>query len=824
MRKHFTLFVFFCVSVLFAAAQNKTGKVSGTAQDAGGKPLPMVTISLLKAKDGALTKTLVTGNDGNFLFESIADGEYIVSSSRVGYEKKQSDPFVISATDSRKELGALRMSTAVKNEGEVTVTAKKPFIETKIDKTVVNVDASPTNAGATALEVLEKSPGIMVNNDGIISLRGKSGVIVMMDGKPTFLSPADLANLLKNMPASALDQIEIMTNPSAKFDASGNSGIINIKTKKGRNAGFNGSIMIGATVSLFESLAGTYYAIPKSQNSINFNYRKNKINFFGNYNPNIFNGRSNMQITRTKLDANRNITGYNDVETQFKFGNNNHTLKLGLDYFAGKNNTIGFVVSGFTFAGHPTPTTNTISSNEQHQALSQMISRTDNRIRFKNLTSNINFRHQFDSAGRELTADLDYIKYDNVSNMTLTTDFFNGDGQSMGSPLVLKGNLPAKIDIFSLKSDYVHPLKNGAKIEAGLKSSFVKNDNLVNYTRWDGSKWSADGRSNHFIYDENINAVYLNASTKIKKWSLQGGLRLENTNAKGYQVTNDSTFKRNFTNLFPSAFVSYAADKNNQLTLSYSRRITRANYQDLNPFISFLDSLSYRKGNPFLLPQFTHNIELSHSYKGKLITTLNYNNTTDVISQILKTDGDLVFLTSDNVAKFRNIGIAITAPVPVTKWWTSNIFANVFNNQYEGVYENKPLSLSYTSFMVNLTQTFTLKKGLTLEMSGFYRAKGINQLNVDEPMYVLSFGAQKPVLKGKGTVRVNLRDPFWLQRYKGSTQYDLIDTRMQNRWDNRQATVSFTYRFGKSSQQSTARRRAAASQEEQNRVGQGTQQ
>ena len=822
MRKYLTFCCIFFVCSANIIAQNKTGKVSGQVQDQSNKPLAAVSVSLLKLADSSLVKTAVTGKDGKYEFESIADGEYLILTSSVGFEMTYSSSFSVSEASNAIQVAVLQMPHASKNLSDVTITAKKPFIETKIDKTVVNVDASPTNAGATALEVLEKSPGIMVNNDGAISLRGKAGVIVMMDGKPTFLSPSDLANLLKNMPASAIDQIEIMTNPSAKFDAAGNSGVINIKTKKGRTTGFNGSIMVGLTTSFFEQ-SGTFYVMPKSQNSFNFNYRKNKINFFGNYNPNAFRGGSSLFISRTKLDNNKTVLGYNDVETKFKFGNNNHTLKLGLDYFADKKNTFGIVVSGFTFSGHPTPQTVTTTADENYQLLSMMVSQTDNRIKFRNFTSNFNYRHQFDSAGRELSADLDFIAYDNTSRMTLTTDFFDGSEQPIGNQLVLKGHLPSAIKIYSAKSDYVHPFKKGGKIEAGIKSSYVTNDNLVNYERWDGTKWIADGRSNHFIYDENINAVYFNANTQIKKWSFQGGLRLENTVAKGYQVTNDSSFKRNFTNLFPSAFISYAADKDNQLTVSYSRRITRPNYQDLNPFIYFLDSLSYRKGNPFLLPQFTHNIELSHSFKGKLITTLNYNTTNNVISQILKADGDLVFLTSDNVARFRNIGIAITAPIPVTKWWTSNIFTNIFNNHYEGVYEGKPLDLSYTSFMINMTQTFTIKQGFTLEMTGFYRARGVDQLSINEPMYVLSFGGQKQVMKGKGTVRLNLRDPFWLQRYKGRTEYDVIDTRVQNRWDNRQVTASFTYRFGKNGQQNAPRRRNSASQEEQNRVGQGGQ-
>jgi iron complex outermembrane receptor protein len=818
MKKLFTLFIIVFPFGIKANSQGGSGTVTGTLIDANSKPIVSATVSLIKRKDSVIVKTALSGKDGSFEFKAIPEGNYYVISTSAGLEKKYSEAIAIDASHSSFAVHPMQMNPAAKSLQDVTVTAKRPFIETKIDKTVVNVEASPTSAGATAMEVLEKSPGITVSNDGVISLRGKSGVIVMMDGKQTYLSPTDLANLLKNLPASALDQIEIMTNPSAKYDAAGNSGIINIKTKKGKAAGFNGSVMTSVTTSIY-SAKGVTYVTPKSQNSINFNYRKNKINFFGNYNPNINRGKSLLEINRIKLDANKNVTGYNDVETQFKFGNNNQTLKLGLDYFADNKNSFGIVVSGFQFSGHPTPVTITTTNDEHYNLLSEMISLTKNHLSFRNLTGNFNFRHQFDSAGTELTADLDYIVYDNTSDMTLTTDFYDGNLQPSGNQLILKGHLPSTISIYSFKSDYSHPLKKGGRIEAGIKSSYVKNDNLVNYVRWDGTKWIPDTRSNHFIYDENINAAYINGNKQFGKWSLQAGLRLENTIAKGYQVTNDSTFRRQFTNLFPSTFISYAVNKSNQLTLSYSRRITRPNYQDLNPFIYFLDSLSYRKGNPFLLPQFTHNFELSHSYKNKLITTINYNTTANVISQLVKPDGDLLYLTSDNVAKFRNIGISITAPIPVTKWWTSNFFTNIFNNHYKGIYNGKPLDLAYTSFMINMTETFTLKPGFSVEMTGFYRAKGVDQLQINDPMYLLSFGAQKTVLKGKGTVRLNLRDPFWLQRYSGKTEYDVVNSTVHNRWDNRQVTGSFTYRFGKINQQNQPKKRNQSSLDEQNRVG-----
>lgn len=819
MKKCTLICLVFLLSIC-TIAQNKIGKVSGTIRDTKGNTAPSVTVTLLKSKDSAITKTAITDNSGKYEIEFIPVGSYLVAASQAGYKKVYSDVFELTESSPVYSAGTLQFKEAVTNLAEVTVVAKKPFIETKIDKTIVNVDASPTSAGATALEMLEKSPGVIVNNDGVISLRGKPGVIVMVDGKQTFLSPTDLANLLKNMPASSIDQFEIMTNPSAKYDAAGNSGIINIKTKKGLAGGFNGSITLGATASFFD-MHNTLYVIPKSQNSINFNYRKKKFNFFGNYNPNFFRGRNLLEINRKFLTPQNELIGYNDVETRFKFGNNNHTLKLGFDYFADKKNTFGFVISGFTFSGHPTPVTVTDSKDDNKQMLSRMVSNTDNDIKFKNLSTNVNFRHVFDSTGRELTADFDFVAYRNTSNMLLTTDFYDPAGQVTDPTLLLKGHLPSVIDIYTFKSDYVHPLKNGAKIEAGIKTSFVKNNNEVDYKRLEGGKWEVDNRSNHFIYDENINAVYLNGSKQIKKWSFQGGLRLENTVAKGYQVTNDSTFKRNFTNLFPSAFISYEINKKNTITVSYSRRITRPNYQDLNPFTFFLDSLSYRQGNPFLLPQFTNNIELSHSFNGKIITTLNYNDTKDVISQLLKQNSDdrIVFLTVDNVASFRNIGISITVPVSVTKWWNLNFFTNIFNNHYKGIYNTDPIDISYTSFMANTTNTFTIKKGFTIELGGFYRAKGVDNLSIMQPMYQMSIGAQKQIMKGKGTLRLNIRDPFAWQRFSAITQYSNIDVKVAARNDSRQVTATFTYRFGKTQQQAPPRRRNNASQEEQNRVG-----
>lgn len=821
MKLNFTLSVLLLLFSTVVAAQNGP-VISGSLKDEQGKPLASATLSLLQRKDSALVKVAVSGEDGRFEFINIKAGNYLISTTLIGYQRSWSAPFTLGASDIVVPTFTLKQAAA--SMSEVTVTSRKPFIETKIDKTIVNVEASPTSAGASALEILEKSPGVSVSNEGNISLRGKAGVIVMLDGKPTFMSATDLANLLRNMPAAELDVIEIMTNPSARYDAAGNAGIINIKTKKGRNNGFNGSFTIGATASIFKP-EDALYILPKSQNNFTFNYKHNRINFFGSYLPNFFRGRQNLSIQRNFYDNMGNKDGSSDLVTRFQFGNFNQTLRLGLDYQPNKKNIFGIVTSGFAFEGRPTPTSISDIKDNNGAIVSSLLSKTKNITSFRNFTGNLNWKHTFDSSGKELTTDLDYVAYDNTSDLLLTTDVFNSSGNPVGGSILLKGHLPSAINIWSLKSDYVHPFKGG-RFEAGVKSSIVKNDNEVDYTRELPDKsWIPDNRSNHFIYRENINAVYVNANKQFGKWTLQTGLRLENTIAEGRQVTNDSLFKRNFTNLFPSVFLSYAINKTNQLTVSFSRRITRPNYQDLNPFTFFLDSLTYRVGNPYLLPQFTHVGELSYAFKSKFIFTLNINTTNNVISQILRQNNSdkITFLTSENIARFNNVGLSITAPARFTSWWNANFFTNIFNNHYKGIYNTEPIDISFTSFSVNMTHSFVLnkKKGLNGELSGFYRHKGVEQLAVFEPVYLLSLGLQKQVMNGKGTVRLNMRDPFAWQKFRTATRYSDVDVKMYSIPDARSITMTFSYRFGKNTPGSQPRRRTSGSQEEQSRVGGG---
>ena len=821
----FLIMLFVIIGQSFA--QDKSGKVSGLITDDKQKAIDGATVSLLRSKDTGLVKVGVTDKNGHYEFEKIANGDYLVSVTVAGFQKKLGEPFTISAGKASVNLNAIHLIPVGKSLEQVTVTGKRPLIENKIDRTVVNVEAAPTNAGATALEVLEKSPGVTVDNDGNISLKGKQGVIVMMDGKPTYLSATDLANVLRNLPASALDQIEIMTNPPAKYDASGNSGIINIKTKKGRTEGFNGSLTAGGTMSLYKR-DNSLLTPARSSNSLNMNHRQGKWNLFGNLNYNYNENKAELDITRKLYDQSGNINIVSNGETKFNGRNNNYTAKVGFDFYQSKKTVWGIVLNGFTFFGRPNPISSQIFTRPDGTVESVLESDGFTRVNFANYSGNINFKHTFDSTGKEITVDADYVGYSNSSKSLLVTDSYDEPGRVKTGRFELKGDIPGTIDIYSLKSDYTHPMKNDMRLDAGFKLSYVDNNNEVGYQRRDNGNWVKDNRSNHFVYQENINAAYVSINKKWKKFSAQAGLRMENTVAKGKQVINDSTFTRNYTSLFPTMYLNYEVTKNHMVTFSYGRRIMRPNYQDLNPFIWFLDSLTYRQGNPYLLPQYSNNFEIRHSYKNGITTVINYTQTDDAISQLLiqpDLDERVTFLRPDNVARQKNIGLAITAPAKIAKWWSTNIFFNLYNNHFTGIHfnpikqQNDQIDVQYTSYMVNITNNFTFQKGWSAELSGFYRAKGVDGLSVADEMYFMTIGAQKNIMKGKGTLRVNFRDPFHWQKYGASTRYSNIDVRVRNTWNNRSLSVSLSYRFGKSTV-AQARRRTSGANDEESRAGQ----
>jgi hypothetical protein len=808
MRPFYTLVLIAFAS--FAHAQS-AARIFGTVKDGDGKAINSVTVSLLRSKDSSLVKLAVSDKAGTYEFANIKPGKYFISATSVGYAKSFSSFFDVN--EIAVEVPGISLSQKATGLAEVSVQVRRPLVETKIDKMVVNVDASPTNAGNSALDVLEKSPGITVDKDGNISLKGKQGVIVLMDGKQTYLGGQDLANLLRNLPSNQLDQIEIMTQPSAKYDASGNSGIINLRTKKNTLRGFNGSVNLSYIQARY----------PKSPNSFNFNYRKGKVNVFSNLSYSNWQGFNQITI-------NRNLPGgtARNQETYMKFAMDNFSARVGLDYSVNKKTSVGFNLNGTYNPRKNWGTTISKHLDDKKEMLDYNVANSSSKDPWTNFGGNLNFRRTFKKPGQEVTADLDYVSYSSKSDQFSNNYQYNPADSLTKQPYLLRGILPQDIFIYTGKIDYATPLGKDGKFEAGLKSSFVKTDNNAPYQYFDtlgvSNTWLKDARSDHFIYNENVNAAYINYSRQIKKFGLQLGLRVEDTHSEGNSVENNTRVTKDYIQPFPTAYFSYKKDEKNSFGLSYGRRLDRPNYQDLNPFQRILDQYTYQQGNPYLTPQFTHNIELSHNYKGKLNTTLNYTYTNDIINDILKQKGDTTYQVKENIATRRSLGVALSYNAPLTKWWMTSFYFNGFNNHFEGFVNGLPLSVDVTSMMANMSQRFTFPKGWGAEVSGFYRSKSQEGgLIVAEPMGVLNFGASKTVLKNKGTLKLNVSDPFYLQKFHGYTKFGPIDADIKSQWDNRRVGLSFSYRFSKG-QNVQQRRRAAASQDEQNRVGGGGQQ
>ena len=819
MKKFYSILTA-CASLIFLnakAQQNAT--ITGTVKAQDNKPVDAATVSLLKAKDSSIIKIAVTDKSGLFAFEKIKTDNYLLQVDAIGFDKFLK-PVKVN-DEQTTNTGDIQLTTASKTLNNVSVSATRPLVETKIDKTVVNVDASPTNTGLSALEVLEKSPGVTVDNDGNITLKGKQGVQIFIDGKPAYLSGQDLVNYLKSLPSNQLDQIEIMTQPPAKYDAAGNSGIINFKTKKNMNNGFNGSITTSAIIA-------QYF---KNTNSINLNWRKGKTNFYGNYGYSYWEGFNDIDISRS-LREDRSVP-YNRYVVQHTFGRYSarpQNFKAGVDYFANKKTTLGFAVNGFIDARKFTSSgrANIYDSIQRFVQYNDASSQTDDP--WTNVGFNLNLQQKLDDKGQEISADADYILYRTKGKQYSYNYLYNADDTPSEDPYLLNGYLPANIDIYTFKTDYTHPLKNDSKFEAGLKVSYVKTDNDAQYTVFNSTtnKWENDAtRSNHFIYKENINAAYVNLHKQIKKFGMQLGLRVEQTISEGNQTTKEISFKKNYTKLFPTTYFTYKLNDNNTLGLSYGRRIERPSYQDLNPFQYQLDRYTYQQGNPDLQPQFSNNIELSFDHKGQINISANYTSVSDIINDVLitkKEPGDsnyTTYQTTENIASNKNIGLSVNYNRKLNKWWSLNFFVNVFNNHYKGVIDDENIDVGITAFNTNISNQFTFNKGWSAELSGWCNSRNYySGAILAEPMGFFSLGGGKQILKSKGTVRINIRDPFYVMRFKGESDLNHGLTQVHSVWDNRRVVFTFTYRFGKANGQQP-RKRSTGADDEQNRVKTG---
>jgi len=672
---------------------------------------------------------------------------------------------------------------------EVTVTGRTNPVERKKGKTIVNVEASVTNTGSTVLEVLEKSPGVTVDRNGGITLNGKTGVLVTIDDKPTYLSGDDLNNLLSSMSSTQVSQIELIANPTAKYDASGNAGIINIKTKKNKNKGFNGSF----TTSYGQ---GIY---PKNNNSLVLNYRVGKISTFFNYSMNAVKYLTDLYAFRKYYDPGKTLIAQLEQPSYFGGTYFNNTLKTGLDYSVTPKTTVGLALTG-TSINRDGKNTSTANWLRQDGALdSAILTQSSPENNFRNGAVNVNLRQTF-SATESLTADLDYLHY----HMHGKQEFDNQLLVPGGYTEVYRNDIPTTISILSGKVDYTLKTSRDGSLQGGVKMSSSHTDNAATYENFENRQWVADdARSNHFVYRENIRAAYLSYEGRSGKLNFQGGIRYEHTSYTAHQTGNiqqkDSSVTRNYGSFFPSGFVTYAVDSSNSFTLTAGRRIDRPVFQTLNPFYYIINKYTYETGNPYLLPQYSWNLELSHQYRNFLTTAVSYSYITNYFSQIFLSDTSktILYYTQGNVGHVYNLGISAAVNISPLSWWSLDLTA-VFNHKQLRGFNGNTYTTEISQLNMNLNNQLAFGKGYGGELSGSYTTRARN--DVQELLYPtgqLSAGISKSVLNKKGTLKLSYRDILYTVAMEGLTSFPDATEYFKLKRDSRVITLSFTYRFGK---------------------------
>ncbi|MBX2905361.1 MAG: TonB-dependent receptor [Taibaiella sp.] len=796
-----------CPALIYAAS------LSGKVLDEHGAPLKLASILLLSVTDSALVKTELTDEKGEFLLTPVSPGSYILKVSLMSHEGHRQE---VSVAGADLTLPDIYLVAESKQLEEVAIRAQKPFVEVHADKLVVNVESSIVNAGSTAMDVLAKSPGVTVDNNDNISLKGKQGVNVMINGKITPISGADLANMLKSMPSSAIETIELISNPSARYDAAGTAGIINIKMKRDKKMGLNGSVN------------GTYAqgVYGKANGGVNLNYRNKNVNVFANYNHSDREGFNRLKLDRNFLDNGKLVSAYVQ-DNQYLYKVIDDMGGAGIDYTPSKNTSIGanvnanetyFLRKGYNYS---------LVLDSNRQQASHFI--TDNKApnTWGSRTANVYFRHTFDSLGKSLSVDADYAMYPGSGVQDFTTTYYNdrpADSTPVPLPVVLHGDLTGLTQIRSFKADLALPLKSGLKIETGAKTSYVTSEHdLKFYTNVADVLVQDVKRTNYFIYHENINAAYLNFNKDWTKWSAQLGLRGEQTIADGHAKWpgGDSSFTRNYAQLFPSFAVQRHVNDNNDLGVTLSRRIERPNYDQLNPSAYYLDPTTYKAGDPYLRPALSYATELSYTYKQRLITTLNYTRTNRPITEVIQpstTETKVTIQTQKNLGTMSYYGISGSYQFRFYKWWSNVTNFNAYYAQYTGDIAGTPLNKGRATLDFNTSNSFILPKDWSAEVGGFYQAPQQYGYMLVKSTWMFNVGLQKNFFDKRATARVNATDIFWHGWPRATSEYNDYRETFAARRDTRQVAVSFTYRFGKRTVPQSMRHRGGA-EDEKRRAG-----
>ena len=780
-------------------------QISGVVQLATGDRISNVTVLLTVSGETSFLKAGITNDEGKFSFSNVKPGNYTISVSYLGFENFTSE--IISVKDASITLATFTLQEKSETLNEVVLVKKKPVIQVLADKTVFNVESSLNSTGSSGFELLRKAPGIVIDNNDNLIVEGKSGVLIYIDGKQSFLSGTDLINYLKTLQANDIESIEIITQPSSKFDAAGNAGIVNIRLKKNKNFGTNGSVSTGLNIGKYAT----------TLNSLSLNNRNKKSNIYGNYSNQFGRNYGFMNFYRVQ-----NNTVF-DSETTSIYEANVNNVKIGYDYYANSKNTFGIALSSnFNNNFNDSDTRTPIRPLNSSINDSILVASSNSHNRSYNLYSNLNYKYQ-DTTGVSLNMDLDFGKYNSYRENYQPNYYYDSTETIILNSIISSQETPVDISIATFKTDYEQNFLKG-KIGVGIKSSIVETDNIFDfYDIVDDEPTLNLNRSNQFIYEEIINAGYINYNRNFKKINFQMGLRIENTNSDGRLISDqdieNEEVKRNYTDFFPSAGLTFQMNEKNSFALIYSRRIERPSYQSLNPFEYQLDELSYRKGNPFLNPQYTNNIKLAHTFKYKYTTTISYSYINDFFAQVTQADGESKsFITTRNVADQEIINLGLSYPFNLKEWWGVYLSVNAFRSKYIAT---DPDFVSLTQETVSFygQNNFTLPKGFNLEVSGWFSSPSVwGGTYQTDSLGSLDLALQKKFLSDKLTARIAFTDVLYTSPWTGSTEFANVSINGNGGNDSRQIRFNISYNFGNDAVKNS-RARNTGLEEEKNRLG-----
>lgn len=784
------LFVLLISALFCQKACAQKGELRGRIIDSqSAVALPFASVRIYQANE---KKELVTGgvaDDVGNVAVPIKAGNYYALVEFMGYGVLKTPDFIISKEKPGHDLGVVKLLSTTNTLDEVVVQAEKSSMELSLDKRIFNVGKDLANAGGTATDILSNIPSVSVDPEGGVKLRGSGNVRILVDGKPSGLVSFKGGSGLQQLPGSLIERVEIITNPSARYEAEGMAGIINIILKKERKEGFNGS---------FEIITGQ----PVNYGgAANLNYRHRKVNFFINYGIAYRKSpwRSNLEQEVYRNDSTfitkQNVTG--DV---FGF---NQNIRGGLDFFFTESSIL---TASYLFrrsdAGRETNITYRDFVNSPKNPVGTTYRLQEEREKEPNSEYVLSWRRQFARKDHELITEVRFLDNWESSDQTFTQRTARLDGQIDPSRDQLQKSLNDEFEkqlLFQL--DYIQPFAKEGKFEAGLRTSFrdMVNDFVVNEKNEQGEFVPLPGLKNYFIYNENIHAAYGIVGNKAKRFSYQLGVRAEYTDVETTLRETNEVNPRRYANLFPSAHFTYNLPKDNALQLSYSRRIRRPVYNDLSPFMTLADSRNFSSGNPNLNPEFSNVFELGHiNYfeKGSFTSSVYFRATDDKIERIRQVNADGFSVTRpENLLSEKSYGIEFTSSLQPTKWWKNDFNFNFFHANIDGSNILDAYKTQTYSWFARQTSRFTLTSGIDTQLRANYEAPQKTAQGTRQGLFYLDLSASKDIFQGKGTLNLSVLDVFNSRRYRSVTEGPNFYTFSNTQRQMRQVNLTLNYRI-----------------------------